>query len=153
MHPARLVALLWMGSDQEYVGRGGSAEACGVRYEVLARLAQVFCVRRHLAEGVCLQGNTWMGHTVSPTQGKLGRSVGAMLLSAGGPVFRLGVGQGDCAGLLLYSRRSLSWILAPPAHTLGLVNKSSSYIPQMIFKQLLLSCISAGLFFCAVSLR
>lgn len=37
-------------------------------------------------------------------------------------------------------------IPVPPAYTLGLVNKLSYHISQMFFKQLLLCCISIGLF-------
>lgn len=54
---------------------------------------------------------------------------------------RLGEGYTHGACQHFHFLRNLK-IPAPPAHIPGLVNKSHSHIPQVLFKLLLLCCVS-----------
>ena len=108
---------------------------------------------RHSAEagleGVCLQGNTWVGHTIS----KRGRSVCAMLLSAGGPVFSLGGGAGKLhRPAPSFLEKSFMDPSLSSSHSEISQQISLLYTPGDFQTAASMLCLT-GAFCCAVSLR
>ena len=125
----------------------------GTGHMVLARFVLLCCGRRTRAEGwpegACAQESMWVGHTIS----KIGRSVCAMLLSAGGPVFSLG---GGAEKLHRSAPSFLEKSFMDPC-----LSSSHSEISKQIFLQYnpgdfqtaaSMLCLT-GAFCCAVSLR
>ena len=89
-----------------------------------------------------MQKQVGVGYTV----GKLGGKC-SMYLGQGW------VGEENGTHQLFCSQRGLPKILAPPAHTLRLVNKSPSHIPQVLFKLLVLLLYLSEVVCYAVSSR
>ena len=147
MHTARLVALLWMGSNQGHTGGSRSAGEHGGRVpgvsNICAGLLWEGTCSRGLAGGAASVRDYEVGYAVS----KLGSECWCHACSCRCLCVQAGLWGREMAPASSFVLGEFCQrFLALPGYVLRLVNRSLSYMSWVFFKLLFLSCISVWLF-------